>query len=165
MGCSLGVRGGAGGPRCLGDETGSGGAPRGSVHRQGGGGFVGGQKDVVGDVVVRVLAGGRVPHVEQTPPGARLERCLRSTARWNPLRLRNGLGAQSSPLSAKLVQVEPETTMWSRTRTSTRLKADLRVCVRNSSAREGSHCPLGCGWPKITPPALWCSARLTTSRG
>ena len=72
-----------------------------SVHRQGGGGFVGGQEDVVGDVVVRVLAGGRVP---QAPPGARRERCFRSAARWNPLQLRNGLQCKSS-LSAKLVQV------------------------------------------------------------
>ena len=139
--------------------------PVGRMHRQGGGGFVGGQEDVVGDVVVRVLARGRVPHVEQAPPGAGRERRLRSAACRNPFRLRGCLGGQSSPLSAKLVQFAPadhhvvEDAHIDETQRGFEGLGEVLVGAR------GSHWPLGCGWPKITPPALWCSARLTTSRG
>jgi hypothetical protein len=71
----------------------------------------------------------------------------------------------SRPRSAKETVWPRPTTMWSSTRTSTRASADLSVCVRNSSAREGSAVPEGWLWASTTAAALQASASSTTSRG
>jgi len=60
----------------------------------------------------------------------------------------------SSPRSANDSDRVPATTIWSSTRTSTSASPDLSVCVSASSARDGSGCPLGWLWLRITAPAL-----------
>ena len=53
-------------------------------------------------------------------------------------------GVHSRPHSAIERTWSPATIMWSSTRTSTSDKADFSVCVRCSSARDGSATPEGC---------------------
>ena len=52
------------------------------------------------------------------------------------------------------------TTRWSSTRTSTSASALFSVCVRNSSARDGSAAPEGWLWARITAAALRCERAL-----